>query len=248
LSVLRLAGTTAAMALVAVALGTLTPELSVMTGALADAQRTADTAGPDALVLAAAGLLAWAVWTWGAVGLALTASTALPGLLGGTARLLLQGVLPSGARRSAALALGIGLSVSAPLVATAAGVPALPAASAAGAESAAGTESVVPDWPAARAGSVATVPDWPTTPERPSSSAVPDWPAGPDVTGAYVVVRGDCLWHIAAGQLLDQLGRPPDDHEIASAVQAWWRTNADVIGPDPDLLLPGQVLLPPERP
>jgi nucleoid-associated protein YgaU len=242
MSVLRLAATTAAMALLAVALGTLTPELSVMTGALADAQGTADTAGPDALVLSAAGLLAWAVWIWGAVGLALTAATALPGLLGGTARLLLQGVLPSGARRSAALALGIGLSVSAPLVATAAGLPALPAASAAEAD------SVVPDWPAAPAGSAATVPDWPTTPEPPSSSAVPDWPAGPDVTGAHVVVRGDCLWHIATEQLLDQLDRPPDDHEVASAVRAWWRANADVIGPDPDLLLPGQVLLPPERP
>jgi hypothetical protein len=227
MSVLRLAATTAAMALLAVALGTLTPELSVMTGALADAQGTADTAGPDALVLSAAGLLAWAVWIWGAVGLALTAATALPGLLGGTARLLLQGVLPSGARRSAALALGIGLSVSAPLVASTIGLPALPAASAAEGE------SVVPDWPAARPGSAGTV---------------PDWPAGPDVTGAHVVVRGDCLWHIAAGQLLDQLGRPPDDHEVASAVRAWWRANADVIGPDPDLLLPGQVLLPPERP
>jgi nucleoid-associated protein YgaU len=226
MSVLRLAGTTAAMALIAVALGTLTPGLSVMTGALADAQGTADTAGPDALVLSAVGLLASAVWVWGAVGLALTAATALPGLLGGTARLLLQGVLPAGARRSAAVALGIGLSVSAPLAATAAGLPLLPVASAAAAESA------VPDWPATRAGSPATV---------------PDWPAGPDVTGAHVVVRGDCLWHIAAGRLLDQLARPPEDGEVAAAVQAWWSANADLIGPDPDLLLPGQVLLPPER-
>ena len=75
-----------------------------MAGTLAAAQRTADTAGPDVLVLSAAGLLAWAVWAWGAVGLALTAATALPGLLGGAARLLLQVVLPAGARRSAALA------------------------------------------------------------------------------------------------------------------------------------------------
>jgi hypothetical protein len=28
-------------------------------------------------------------------------------------------------------------------------------------------------------------------------------------------------------------------------VDAWWSANADVIGPDPDLLLPGQVLQPP---
>jgi hypothetical protein len=28
-------------------------------------------------------------------------------------------------------------------------------------------------------------------------------------------------------------------------VHAWWVANAGVIGPDPDLLLPGQVLRPP---
>ena len=33
--------------------------------------------------------------------------------------------------------------------------------------------------------------------------------------------------------------------EIARAVHAWWTANADVIGPDPDQLLPGQVLRPP---
>jgi nucleoid-associated protein YgaU len=236
MSVLRLAATATAMALVAVALGALTPEVSAMTGVLADAQRAADTAGPDALVLSAAGLLAWAVWIWGAIGLALTAVGVLPGLLGGTARLLLQTLLPAAARRGAALALGVGLSVSAPLAGAAVGLPTLTPAAAA--------ESVVPDWPAAPASSAATVPDRPTP--EPSSSAVPDWPA--DVTGAHVVLRGDCLWHIAAGRLLDQLGRPPDDREVASAVQAWWRANADVIGPDPDLLLPGQVLLSPEPP
>ncbi|OMQ14114.1 hypothetical protein A7K94_0218960 [Modestobacter sp. VKM Ac-2676] len=34
--------------------------------------------------------------------------------------------------------------------------------------------------------------------------------------------------------------RPPA--ATAAAVADWWQTNADVIGPDPDLLLPGQVL------
>jgi nucleoid-associated protein YgaU len=32
---------------------------------------------------------------------------------------------------------------------------------------------------------------------------------------------------------------------VAAAVDAWWHANAAVIGPDPDLLLPGQVLRPP---
>jgi hypothetical protein len=243
MSVLRLAGTTAAMSLVAVALAALTPEVSVMAAALADAQRTADTAGPDALVSSAAGLLAWAVWSWGVVGLALTAATALPGLLGGGARALVQAVLPAGARRSAALALGLGLSVAGPVLGTAAGLVAPPAA-------AAGSPGVTAGSPGVTAAADPVVPDWPAAPASSgaaslSGATVPDWPT---VTGAHVVVPGDCLWHIAAGHLLDQLGRPPDHGEVAAAVQAWWSANADVIGPDPDLLLPGQVLLPPERP
>jgi hypothetical protein len=235
MSVVRLALTALVMALIAAALAALTPAIPDMAETLATAQRTADTAGPDVLVTSAAGLLAWAVWGWGALGLALTAATAIPGVLGGGARLLLHVVLPAGARRSAALVLGVGFGVVGPLLGTAAGLPVLPSASAAPAGSA-------PDWPAVPATSA--VPDWPAR----SATAVPDWPAGADVTGAHVVVRGDCLWHIAAARLLDQLGRPATNGEVAAAVQAWWTANADVIGPDPDLLLPGQVLRPPESP
>jgi hypothetical protein len=61
-------------------------------------------------------------------------------------------------------------------------------------------------------------------------------------------VRGDCLWHIAADSLLVRLGRLPADPEVATAVDAWWHANADVIGPDPDVLLPGQVLRAPGPP
>ncbi len=239
MSVLRLAATAAAMSLTAVGLAALTPEVSVMAVALADAQRTADTAGADALVSSAAGLLAWAVWGWGVVGLALTAATALPGLLGGTARALVRAVLPAGARRSAALALGLGLSVAGPVLGTAAGLAAPPATAAAPPAVTAAADPVVPDWPAAPASGGAAPLD---------GASVPDWPTGRNVTGAHVVVPGDCLWQVAAGRLLDQLGRPPGHGEVAAAVQAWWSVNADVIGPDPDLLLPGQVLLPPERP
>jgi nucleoid-associated protein YgaU len=128
------------------------------------------------------------------------------------------------------------LGVVGPLLGTAAGLPLITSASAAPAG------STVPDWPAAEATSA--TPDWPVR----STTSVPDWPAGPDVPGAHVVVRGDCLWHIAAGRLLDELGRPPSNGEVTTAVQAWWAANADVIGPDPDLLLPGQVLRPPGSP
>jgi hypothetical protein len=209
MSTRRLLGTVAVMAAVALGLAVLTPAPATMAGALAAAQRTADTQGPDVLISSAAGLLAWAVWAWGALGLALTAASAVPGLVGTVARLALRVALPPGARRAAAVLLGIGLGLTAPL-----GASALPALA-----------------PAAAADS--------------TTSDVPDWPGPPTETPATadrVVVRGDCLWHIAADSLLGQLGRLPSDGEVAVAVDAWWRANADVIGPDPDLLLPGQRL------
>src|SRR3954452_1362461 len=141
MSIRRLLATVAVMAGIAAVLGVLTPEPATMARAVAAAQRTVDTQGPDALVSAAAGLLAWAVWAWGALGLALTAAAALPGVVGGAARLTLRVALPAGARRSAALLLGIGLGITAPLAAGA--LPALaPTASAA-----APSVHDLPDWP-----------------------------------------------------------------------------------------------------
>jgi hypothetical protein len=64
-------------------------------------------------------------------------------------------------------------------------------------------------------------------------------------TPRTVVVRaGDCLWHLAAADL------PPD--APAARVSARWhaihRRNAAVIGPDPNLIHPGQRLALPPRP
>jgi succinylarginine dihydrolase len=50
---------------------------------------------------------------------------------------------------------------------------------------------------------------------------------------------------MAAAHLSDQLGRTASAAETARATSAWWAANAAVIGPDPDVLLPGQVLRPP---
>ena len=236
MSVRRLLSTTAAMAALAWALVLLTPSFPDMTGDVLAAQRTADSAGAEALVLAAAGLAAWGVWAWGALGLALTAGSALPGVLGQAADALTGVVLPRAARRSAALALGIGLGVAGPLVGTTLGVVSAPSA-------AAGTTSAtVPDWPADPGAAAAPVPE----PEAGTHDVppLPDWPA-PPAAGDHVVVRGDCLWDIAAGHLSDQLGRPASAAETSRATSAWWAANAAVIGPDPDVLLPGQVLRPP---
>ena len=186
-------------------------------------------------MLAAAGLLAWASWGWGAVGLVLTAASALPGLLGSAAGIAVRVVLPVSARRSAAVILGLGLGVAGPLLGTA--LAPVPAASAA-----------VRDWPARAASETerrGPPPDWPAeSVADPVMAPVPDWPPGPPA-GAHVVVRGDCLWSIAGTWLLQQHGRAPVAAEVATAVRAWWAANEAVIGADPDLLLPGQVLRPP---
>jgi nucleoid-associated protein YgaU len=231
MSIRRLVATAAVMAAIAAALAALTPGPAEMAGALASPQRTADTHGPDALVLSAAGLSAWLVWGWGVLGLTLTAGSALPGLAGRTAAVAVRALLPAGARRTAAVLLGLGLGVAGPLLVTASplGTAALAAPAA----------EAVPDWPAAPTDAV---------PAQKVPDAVPDWLGAPPAPGAHVVVRGDCLWHIAASRLVEQSGRTPTDGEVATAVHAWWTTNADVIGPDPDLLLPGQVLHAPGPP
>jgi hypothetical protein len=87
----------------------------------------------------------------------------------------------------------------------------------------------------------ASAPDWPAAATDPA----PDWPAPTE--GDHVVVPGDCLWDVAAARLGTGSGRPPTAAEVADAVAAWWTVNRAVIGPDPDLLLPGQVLHPPGR-
>lgn len=60
--------------------------------------------------------------------------------------------------------------------------------------------------------------------------------------GSPVVVQpGDCLWSIAARWL----GGHPADAQIAAAWPRWYDANRSVIGPDPNLLQPGQVLVAP---
>jgi resuscitation-promoting factor RpfA len=63
----------------------------------------------------------------------------------------------------------------------------------------------------------------------------------PRSTDEVVVLRGDTLWAIAARAL------PADatDADVAAEVQRWHAANADVIGADPDLIRPGQVLVAP---
>jgi nucleoid-associated protein YgaU len=211
-TVRRLVLTAAAMAAVAAALRALTGPWQASLATLGDATQVSATVGPEPVVLATVGLLAWAAWAWGALGLLLTAAAALPGVCGLVARVLSRLVLPAGLRTASGLALGVGLVVAAPAASAAPATGPAPVA--------------VPDWPSA----------------DPSPPAPPDWPTDtkPAATD-HVVTRGDCLWRIAEDHLVTD-GLDPTDADVARAVDDWWSTNASVIGPDPDLIHPGQLL------
>lgn len=125
-------------------------------------------------------------------------------------------------RRFVLLACGVALATGAPAPASAA------------ANGGAGT----PDPQAADSGRAViaglTLPDRAVAPALspappPSAPSVP-LPGG----GEHVVVRGDSLWSIAASH--------PTNASVDRRWRAIWAANRDVIGDDPDLILPGQRL------
>jgi nucleoid-associated protein YgaU len=77
-------------------------------------------------------------------------------------------------------------------------------------------------------------------PDRPTVSAPA---ARPLVSDAVVVRPGDTVWGIAA----EHLGARADAASIARATSRWHAANRHVIGPDPDLIHPGQRLVPPQE-
>ncbi|WP_458781607.1 LysM peptidoglycan-binding domain-containing protein [Arthrobacter sp. D3-16] len=60
-------------------------------------------------------------------------------------------------------------------------------------------------------------------------------------TEAVAVLAGDTLWDIAA----QAMGPGASDVEIAMEWPRWYEANRAVIGQNPDVLLPGQILQPP---
>lgn len=63
----------------------------------------------------------------------------------------------------------------------------------------------------------------------------------PGPRGEVVVRPGDCLWAITARELGD-----PTTARVSARWPRWWQANRRVIGPDPDLIHPGQRLRRPE--
>jgi resuscitation-promoting factor RpfA len=69
---------------------------------------------------------------------------------------------------------------------------------------------------------------------------LPGADVGVDATdgAVHVVLRGESLWAIAAGEL----GPGASPEQIAARWPQWFETNRDRIGPDPDVIHPGQEL------
>ncbi|MBC7594136.1 MAG: LysM peptidoglycan-binding domain-containing protein [Kineosporiaceae bacterium] len=81
---------------------------------------------------------------------------------------------------------------------------------------------------------------------------LPDRPLGGEAAAASVaaarhllvqVNRGDTLWSIASRHL----GSEASPSEISVAVEGWYGANRALIGPEPDLIFPGQQLTQPAK-
>ena len=81
---------------------------------------------------------------------------------------------------------------------------------------------------------------------------LPDRPLGADASVSsppearprvIQVNRGDTLWSIAS----HHLGPGASVPKIKAAAENWYSTNRQLIGPDPDLIIPGQQLTPPAK-
>lgn len=216
-------------------------------------------------VVAAAALVAVS-WLAGSVLLELV--SLLPGALGRGAARIAEVVTPRLVRRAAEALLGVGVvaglapgtSVAARPVSVAADVaivrPPLPDPGFAPlpdpgwAPTPGSAPATAPERQPGTVTPPATAPGW--LPTRPAVRAHPDVrvlsPAPRSsraATPAEVVVRrGDSLWSIAA----THLGRDASEAEVALAWPKWFDANREVVGDDPHLLLPGQVLRPPPRP
>lgn len=219
----RRTGAGALLCGLAVATWWATPDPRTFGAAMAHPQDYVDRVGADRAALAAVTGMSWLVLGWLALGLTCCAAGALPGLGGRAARAVAARLVPATLRQAAAVVLGVSIATG--------------GATAAGAAPAPGPGAV-----AVSAGGPGIGVDWPTVPGR--SISAPAAPAGRagSATQAVVVAPGQCLWDIAA----DRLGRDATDAQVAAEWQRWYATNRAVIGPDPDLIRPGQRLIAPE--
>lgn len=215
----------------------------------------------DELLVGVLAALALAVTAWLAAGVLAVALTSVPGRVGRVAARLAGALTPLAVRRVVGVVVGVtvtagitpGASVAVPGPASAVVVlnrpdpgfapfpdPGWTVGTTAGVGG--GPDDVPPDMEA--------TPDPGWVPAPPVVRPQPDLrvlapsrhDGAADDTPEVVVRRGDTLWSIAA----HHLGPDPSEAEVARAWPAWYAANREVVGDDPDLLRPGQVLRAPE--
>ncbi|KHL16411.1 hypothetical protein CLV56_2799 [Mumia flava] len=81
---------------------------------------------------------------------------------------------------------------------------------------------------------------------RPALPEVRPRTSAPGSGGHYVVRAGDSLWSIAARELAGSR-RSATVRVVDRRWRRWYAANRSVVGPDPDLLVPGTPLRPPGR-
>jgi resuscitation-promoting factor RpfA len=187
--------------------------------------------GLDDMLGLAAVIACWALVGWMALVLTVTA---LGSLRGGIGRLATQAaalLTPVAWRHAARLTLGLAVAAGPTTVASAAN--AAPATTTvAPAMDSSGTDAEALVLPAVgRPGSSES-----TSPHRTVAEAT-----SAERVATVAVKPGDCLWAIAASSL----GAGVGNAEIAAEWRRWYAANRRVIGPDPNLILPGTVLTAP---
>ena len=251
-------GATAAVALAGASLVATAVVGSFFLSTASDAWTATAAAGPadpaDGILLVAAlgGVLLSA---WLGLGTTLSALSALPGAVGQACRRLAGRIAPAVVRKIVAFVLGTTLTAALVPGSAAAGTghdwprPAVVTA----AELALGTVRDAADAAPDASFRLVSEPvhDTDLREAAPPPSWSPERPAPPELRGSpsnsivgVVVHRGDTLWSIAARHL-DPTATAAD---IDAECHRWFAANRDVIGQDPDLILPGQLLSPPPSP
>ncbi|MEO7269691.1 MAG: LysM peptidoglycan-binding domain-containing protein [Knoellia sp.] len=220
-------------------------------------------ASADELLAITAATLALALAAWLVLGTVLEVLAHVPGRVGRAAQVWADRLTPALARRLAAFVLGVGVGVAGgPSQAVANPRPSTTAASVADpgfvpTQSAPGASVPDPGFAPAPVGpGFSPIPTVPATPAFTSEPAAPGFTPtaprvrpqvdpgllgsrlAPSIDREVVVHRGDTLWSIAARHL----GPQASDAEIAREWPRWFDLNRGLIGDNPDLILPGQIL------
>ena len=198
--------------------------------------------GPADGILVITGLSGTVLALWLGLGMTLSALSTLPGALGLLCRQLAARVAPVAVRKVVAFILGTTLTAALiPGTAVAGITHGTPAATVVTSQQVQHPSGGGPV--AAPEASFRFVSDPPHVTESMDAAPPPEWSTDRRATPQQVVVvlRGDTLWSIAARHL----GQGATAAQITAEWHRWLSTNRDVIGADPDLILPGQELLPP---